>query len=161
MSIASSDLRNYYDNDSIKTTLSSDKLSNKETLQCKICFDNPGVNSQYVVLSCNHVFHVNCLAENHVHDVYKYPFIDEEYFGSRKCMVCNDSIQLEEILFLHTKFLKSTKDYLSSQNTAIESLENQLKLMKKDLRVAYDYRHKIDSSREKSKQIVSTITTMI
>jgi len=75
---------------------------------CKLCNNKSGQDGNFILLSCNHVFHVHCLAENHFSDIMKYSVIDNEYFNSRKCPVCLKQIETEELAFLHRKFQKST-----------------------------------------------------
>ena len=139
-----------------------DNLS-KDNFNCKIC-NNKSHNKEdrsYMILSCNHIFHIKCLAETHFKDIYNYAVIDNEYFDNRKCTVCNFQIQLEEVMYLHSKFLSSTKVLIGKHQVSIENLESQLKSIKNELRICYDYKHKLEKDREKSKQIVSILTTMI
>ena len=121
------------------------------------------VNSKdnFFILSCDHIYHIQCLAETHFEDVYKYPIIDTEYFSSRKCNICYKQLQLDEVMYLHGKYLKNTKDHIESHQNSIENFEYQLKKMKEELRVCYEYKHKLEQQREKSKQIVSILSTMI
>ena len=114
-----------------------------------------------MILSCNHIFHIECLAESHFKDVYKYPIIDNEYFSNRKCTTCSEIMQLEEVMYLHGKFLSNTKNLIKKHQTSIEHLEHQMKQIKNELRTCYDYKHKLEQEREKSKQIVSILTTMM
>lgn len=133
----------------------------KSTPTCRICENKSGRQDNYMILSCNHTFHIYCLAETHFNDVYKFHVIDSDYFGTRKCLVCDNTMQTEELMFLHSKFLNGTKDRIENHNTKIESLEAKLKDLKEDLRVCYEYKHKLEHEREKSKQIVATLMTMI
>jgi hypothetical protein len=134
-------------------------IDTKESLSCKFCFEKSGKHDNYIVLSCNHVFHIQCLAESHFNDVYKFNVIDTEYFESRKCLVCTKKLEVEELMFLHTKFLSNTKEKLQSHQTKIVSIEERIRKLKEELRVCYDYRHKLDHDRGKSKQIVTTLMT--
>jgi hypothetical protein len=136
-------------------------LSLNPSLECKMCLEKTGRCDNYIVLSCNHVFHVSCLAESQFMDVYKYHIIDSEYFGSRQCLVCSNKIQTEEMMFLHSKFLSGTKGRIESHDSQINNLEGQMKQIKEELRVCYEYKHKLEHEREKSKQIVATLMTMI
>jgi len=135
------------------------KNSNQENFTCKICSDNTSKN--YLILSCNHIFHIKCLAESHFKDIYDFPVIDSEYFDSRKCPCCTEQIQTEELMFLHGKFLSGTKKLISKHQNSIEHLESQLNQIKNELRTCYDYKHKMEKESEKSKQIVSILTTMM
>ncbi|NBO99325.1 MAG: hypothetical protein EBU90_04250 [Proteobacteria bacterium] len=151
---------NNQDTDKLITNMKGN-ASSSVTPNCRICDNKSGRQDNYMILSCNHTFHVYCLAETHFNDVYKFHVIDSEYFGTRKCLVCNKLMQTEELMFLHSKFLNGTKDRIENHNTKIESLEAKLKDIKEDLRVCYEYKHKLEHEREKSKQIVATLMTMI
>ena len=132
----------------------------KSDFYCELCKNNSSKDN-FFILSCDHIYHIQCLAETHFEDVYKYPVIDTEYFSSRKCNICYKQLQLDEVMYLHGKYLKNTKDYIERHQNSIESFEYQLKKMKEELRVCYEYKHKLEQQREKSKQIVSILSTMI
>lgn len=132
-----------------------------EKVECKICNNKSGRMDNYMILSCNHVFHVYCLAETHFSDIYKFNVIDDGYFATRKCLVCNTNLQTEELMFLHSKFLSGTKGRIEEHNESITQLEKKLQHLKDELKVCYDYRHKLEQEREKSKQIVATLMTMM
>ncbi len=132
----------------------------KSDFYCELCKNNSSKDN-FFILSCDHIYHIQCLAETHFEDVYKYPVIDTEYFSSRKCNICYKQLQLDEVMYLHGKYLKNTKDFIERHQNSIESFEYQLKKMKEELRVCYEYKHKLEQQREKSKQIVSILSTMI
>ena len=142
------------DNKSLQT-----KNSNQERFTCKSCSDTSDKN--FLILGCNHIFHIKCLAESHFKDIYEFPVIDSEYFESRVCPCCNEKLQTEELMYLHSKFLSGTKKLISKHQYSIENLENQLKHIKEELRTCYDYKHKMEKESEKSKQIVSILTTIM
>jgi hypothetical protein len=163
-----------YDNDNDSECYSIDSLNdkltqvqdyylndNKHKFTCNICNDTNGMKENYVILSCNHVFHINCLAETHFADIYKFPVLDNEYFSNRSCTSCNTKLENEEIMYLHSKFLSTTKNYIAKHQQSIEHLEYQLNQLKTELRVCYDYKHKLEAEREKSKQIVSILATCL
>ena len=133
-------------------------VSKESGYSCNICND---MNGPFIILSCNHIFHIKCLVEINFKDIYKYPIIDNEYFESRKCLACQETLPTEDLMYLHSKFLSTTKNLISKHQNSIENLENQLKQIKTELRTCYDYKHKLEQEREKSKQIVSVLTTMM
>jgi hypothetical protein len=138
------------------------KLHEDFALNCGVCkIQKQGKNDNFIVLSCNHIFHVCCLTENHFTDIMEWSIIDQEYFRTRKCTTCFKQLETEELMFLHSKFLAGTKDRLSSHDISIENLENRLKVLKEELRTCYEYKHKLEREREKSKQIVATLMTMM
>jgi len=134
---------------------------------CKICFNNNPQNElktscdNFIILSCNHTFHIKCLAEIQFNDMFKFHVIDSEYFKTRKCMVCTKQLEVEELLFLHSKFLANTKNMIETHDSSIQNLEIKLKKLKDDLRNSYEYRNKLQHERQKSKEIVATLTMMI
>jgi hypothetical protein len=139
-----------------------EKSVSKNAFYCTICNEaNEITDHAFIILSCNHIVHIKCLAETHFKDIYSYSTIDTEYFENRKCTTCNSSIQVEEMMYLHSKFLSNTKNLIQKHQTSIEDLELQLDHIKKELRICYDYKHKLEKDREKSKQIVSILTTTI
>ncbi len=139
----------------------NDRQSEIRVITCKLCLDKNTDKGNYIILSCNHIYHIKCLAEEHFNDVLKYPLIDNDYFESRKCNICLKNLQVEEMMYLHSKFLSNTKDLLDKHQLNINELENQMTKIKNDLRTCYDYKHKLEQEREKSKQIVSILSTMI
>lgn len=140
---------------------SDNRQSDIRIITCKLCLDQYNDKGNYIILSCNHIYHIKCLAEEHFKDVLKYPLIDNEYFESRKCNICLKNLQVEEMMYLHSKFLSNTKELLDKHQININNLEDQMTKIKNDLRTCYDYKHKLEQEREKSKQIVSILSTMI
>ena len=119
------ELRNMYSGKS-KDNVTDDYASSHitDSHSCNICNDQSG---PFIILSCNHIFHIKCLVEVNFKDVYKYPILDTEYFESRRCITCNENMQTEDMMYLHSKFLSSTKKLICKHQTSIENLENQLK----------------------------------
>ncbi|NDG30898.1 hypothetical protein EB118_12595 [bacterium] len=140
----------------------SESMNTESMVSCRICHDNMAIpKSNYIILGCNHTFHVLCLAEAQFTDIYKFPSIDGDYFTNRTCQVCRKPLQPEELMYLHSKFLSSTKEHIHSHDTKIGELEKQLANIKGELRVCYEYKHKLEQQREKSKQIVSILNVQI
>jgi len=140
--------------------LYSDKARD-EHLFCKIC--NNTSNDNLIILSCKHVFHVYCLASQHFKDTNanSTSIIDEGYFNNRKCTTCFKTMDKEELMFLHSKFLGSTKQKLESHQQNVETLELQFNKIREELRACYEYKQKLEVEREKSKQIVTLLMTLI
>jgi hypothetical protein len=128
---------------------------------CCACGNKSGVQDAFIILSCNHIYHVQCLTNVHFSDVSKFTSIDSEFFNTRKCPSCTKNIPYEEQMYLHSKFLSSTKDHIVKHQDAIGKLENQLQRIKDELRVCYEYKNKLEKEREKSKEIVTMLTTMM
>lgn len=158
-------LKSFFQGSSIKKNLVELQLQERErslssNICCKLCKDDIN-QSNFIILSCNHIFHISCLADIFFKDIYNYDILDEEYFDRIKCTSCFNNLELEEIMFLYSKFLSTTKSLLKNHETSIENFESQLKQIKNELRTCYDYKHKLEKQREKSKQIVSILNTLM
>lgn len=167
-------LRNFYiqenKNQKCEESITNNHHINSQNNQivCKICFNNSNSKTEsqenqdnFIILSCNHTFHIKCLAEIQFNDMFKFHVIDSEYFKTRKCMVCNKCLGVEELLFLHSKFLANTKKSIDDHEISIKNLELKLKNLKDELRSNYEYRNKLQHEREKSKEMVANLTMMI
>ena len=132
----------------------------KNSIKCNLCKNN-GENQKFIILSCNHIFHINCLVQKHFKKIYDHPMIDNEYFQSCKCDVCNVKMEIEQIMYLHSTFISNTKILLKDHDVSIVNLEDQLVQLKKELKTLYDYKHKLEIEREKSKQITNILNTLI
>ena len=107
------------------------------------------------------MFHVNCLAENHFIDIYNHDSLNNEYFNKLTCQECYSIIPKDDLMHLHRKYLKDTQHLLDNHKVSIEQLEAKVKQLQFELRVCYDYKHKLDKCCEKSKEIVSILSTML
>lgn len=128
---------------------------------CNICFNKKNIKDTFIILTCGHIFHIRCLVDIHYSDASKYRIIDEDYFNSRCCLVCNNQMEMEDILYIHNKFYKSTKEYLVKQDDRIDIIDKQMSKLKEELRICYDYKQRLEQQREKSKQITVTINTLM
>jgi hypothetical protein len=158
-----SELRDFYNKSKNENDIQSDNKStsssiSKECYTCNICNETSGT---FIILTCNHIYHIKCLTESSLQDIYTYPIIDSEFLQSRKCPICDDTIQTEDMMYLHSKFLSSTKKLLSTHENSLQNLENQLRQIKIEIRSCYDYKHKLEQQREKSKQIISVLSTIM
>ena len=139
-------------NDSIFET------NDKPIVSCKICND-PSNKNNFVILSCNHVFHIQCLANLHYNVLYNFPVVDKEDFKSCICYVCRKELQMEELMYLHSKFLSCTKEKIDVHNQSILDLEEKMTTLKTELRTCYEYKHKLEKDREEAKKIIASIST--
>jgi hypothetical protein len=150
-----------YQKNDVVSECHTDESYCQDKIACKVCFNKCERADAYVILSCNHVFHIRCLAETHFNDTYKFHVIDSEYIESRRCLVCEKPLETEEILFLHSKFLNSTKSHLEMHQSKIKNLEHKFQMLKDEIKSCYEYKNKLDYDREKSKQIVNSLMTLI
>jgi hypothetical protein len=146
----------------------SEYNNDKKSITCEICFNNKIYENSkeyntdsYIILSCNHTFHISCLIEIQFNDINKFHIIDSEYINSIKCPVCNSTLEIEELLFLHSKFLANTKYSITDYNESIKELELKVKNLKNELRNCYEYKNKLQQERERSKEIITNLTMLI
>jgi hypothetical protein len=140
-------------------SLDDDSVSESTpVVSCKICNDIYN-NKDFVILSCNHIFHIQCLADLHYNLLYKFPIVDKEYFKSCICYMCRKELQMEELMYLHSKFLSCTKEKIDVHNQSIVELEEKMKSLKTELRTCYEYKHKLEKDREEAKKIIASIST--
>jgi hypothetical protein len=151
-------LKSYFKSE--KSTIDELESNGKEkpVVSCKICNDTSNKNN-FVILSCNHVFHIQCLANLHYDLLYKFPIVDKEYFKSCICYMCRKELQMEELMYLHSKFLSCTKEKIDVHNQSIVELEEKMKSLKTELRTCYEYKHKLEKDREEAKKIIASIST--
>lgn len=128
---------------------------------CNLCHNQHKIKDSFMILTCGHIFHIRCLVDSHYTDANKYGVIDEEYLTSRNCCVCSKQMEMEDILYIHNKFYKNTKEYITKQDDIIDQLDKQMTKLKEELRVCYEYKQKLEHQREKSRQITVTINTMM
>ncbi len=140
--------------DSHDSTKDKSPTSSENILHiCEYCENK--VNSKFIILDCGHIFHIKCLVENHLKDIYNYPVIDDEYFSHKVCSICKVQISREDLLFLHTKYITSTDKDIDEFTTSMNKLEEQMNNLKNEIKTCFDYKHKLQQSREKSKQIIA------
>lgn len=128
---------------------------------CNLCHNKSNIKDSFMILTCGHIYHIRCLVDSHYTDANRYGVIDEEYLGSRICSVCSKHMEMEDILYIHNKFYKNTKEYINKQDDIIVQLDKQMTKLKEELRVCYEYKQKLEHQREKSRQITVTINTMM
>ena len=137
------------------------KRQERDEHKCNLCYNKNQVKDSFMILTCGHIFHIRCLVDSHYTDANKCGVIDEEYFNSRICYVCSNQMEMEDILYIHNKFYRNTKDYIIRQDETIEKLDKQMSKLKEELRVCYEYKQKLEHQRDKSRQITVTINTMM
>lgn len=130
----------------------------KDKVICRLCQDKKSNNDQYIILSCNHVYHIRCLYNEYYNNA---PVTDKEYIESRDCLNCNEKVQPEDLMCLHSKFLNLTKDDMTVYEDTITKLEEQLRKVKNELSKSYDVRQRVQLQRDKCKQIVNTLTMLM
>ena len=137
------------------------KRQERDEHKCNICYNKSQIKDSFMILTCGHIFHIRCLVDCHYSDANRCGVIDEEFLNSRNCTVCSKQMEMEDILYIHNKFYKNTKEYIIKQDENIEQLDRQMTKLKEELRVCYEYKQKLEHQREKSRQITVTINTLM
>lgn len=121
------------------------------SLGCIMC-NNPD-NGKKVFLECNHVCHINCLVESQNKRVYNFNSIDAEFFNSCKCIACNTVLTREELKYIHSQYISNTNKIIIDYSEKMTLLTTRLDAMQTEIRACIDYKHKLEQTREKSREI--------
>lgn len=146
---------------SSQVTYKSDKneyLETNQQVNCSICNSKDSKYS-FVILSCGHIFHAKCIGELHTKN--KNNIIDKDFLLSQECNVCSKTIDTEDMMYIHSKFLKNLKTTLEDKEVGISLLNNKLSMIKEELRVHYEHKQKLENERDISKQISIVISTLL
>jgi hypothetical protein len=169
-------LHKYYAEDSVSTSSDESQVQKivkvletknehdaelKTATPCRVCHGKNEKQDNYIILSCNHVFHISCLAESNMNDNRKFQMIEDEFFNSCHCLYCDKLMLTEELVFLYSKFYNGTKHRMKHHEESIEKLEAKMKQLKDELRACYEYKYKLEQERDKSKQYVAMLMTMM
>jgi len=133
----------------------------QDTTVCQVCCGKNEKRDNFIILSCNHVFHISCLAESTMNENRKFQMIEDEFFNSCHCLHCDKLMLTEELVFLYSKFYNGTKQRMDYHEESIEKLETKMKQLKEELRACYEYKYKLERERDKSKQYVAMLMTMM
>ena len=129
---------------------------------CYKCKNGGNKNDPFMILNCGHIFHIGCLVEIHFDEFTNCGgIIDERFISNCICMVCDEQIEVEDILHMHNKFTKSTKEQLKYQSDQIDILDKQMSKLKDEMRVQLEYKQRLEDKRNKSKQITITLNNLL
>lgn len=132
----------------------------QNTFICETC-NQSSYNSQFIILNCNHIFHINCLAKIQLTNAINCQVIDNEsFFNKVKCSTCNDPLEFSEIMMIHNKFYKGTSIFINDHNKNINKLESQINVLKEEMKVCMEYKQKLEFEQQKSKQILILLNTL-
>lgn len=126
---------------------------------CNLCYNN-NLNENFIILPCSHIFHIKCLVENTLNEN-QTGIIDESFLNTRCCLVCQEKMEMEDILYIHNKFNKITNENIYTYQDDIDKLDKQMTKIKDELRICYEHQRKLEMQRNKSKQITVTINTLL
>ena len=132
----------------------------QNTFICEMC-NTSSSNSQFIILNCNHIFHIDCLAKIQLTNAKNCQIIDTEtFFNKVKCHTCNDPLESSEIMMIHNKFYKGTSDFIKNHNKTIDKLEVQINGLKEEMKTCMEYKQKLEFDQNKSKQILTLLNNM-
>lgn len=138
------------------------KKTKNVTHDCYKCKNGGNKNDPFMILNCGHIFHIGCLVEIHFDEFTNCGgIIDERFIKNCTCMVCNEQMEVEDILHMHNKFTKSTKEQLKYQSDQIDILDKQMSKLKDEMRVQLEYKQRLEDKRNKSKQITITLNNLL
>ena len=144
-------------NDPVKQTQKTKNV----THDCK-CKNGGNKNDPFMILNCGHIFHIGCLVEIHFDEFTNCGgIIDGRFIKNCTCMVCNEQMEVEDIVHMHNKFTKSTKEQLKYQSDQIDILDKQMSKLKDEMRVQLEYKQRLEDKRNKSKQITITLNNLL
>jgi hypothetical protein len=130
------------------------------TFVCETC-NMSSSNSQFIILNCNHIFHINCLAKLQLKNAINCQVIDNDsFFNKVKCSTCNDPLESSEIMMIHNKFYKGTSVFINDHNKTLNKLESQINVLKEEMKVCMEYKQKLEFEQQKSKQILTLLNTL-
>lgn len=148
--------------DRISVYENRNNFKSQDKFVCQYCNGNQnGTNLNFIILSCNHIYHVKCLADRDHSESKDYRIMDDGFFENRKCDCCQTTIEKSELIMIHTKFFKGTAENIKKHDENIIRLENQIKNLQEDLKTSIEYKQRLEYEREKSKQITSVLNTML
>jgi hypothetical protein len=126
---------------------------------CSLC-DSKN-HTQLIVLECKHSFHIKCLAEIDHDDSRNYMVLDNIFFKDRKCITCNYTIDTAELMYIHSKYTKNIKETINECDSTIKDLENQLRVVKEEMKKSFECKQNLEYSQNKSKQLIIMLNTEI
>lgn len=132
----------------------------QNTFVCEMCSTSSS-NSQFIILNCNHIFHIDCLAKIQLTDAKNCQIIDNEtFFNKVKCNTCNDQLESSEIMMIHNKFYKGTSSFIKNHNKNIDKLELQINALKEEMKTCIEYKQRLEFEQQKSKEILTLLNNM-
>lgn len=110
---------------------------NCENNNCK----SEGLES-FIVLSCNHIFHINCM-------------------NVEKCLKCNKDLNIEEKIYMNIKIKLQMKEANNRNEHNIKILEMNLQKIQREILEQNNYKKQLLDNIGISKNIIKTIGLII
>ena len=152
--------------DSIYTNDSNNNIQKSDSVikqyDCYKCKNDGNKNDSFMILNCGHIFHIKCLVEIHFDEFTNCGgIIDDKFMTKCKCMLCHELMEVEDIVHVHNKFTKSTKEQLVFQNDQLAHLDKQMSKLKDEMRTQLEYKQRLEDKRNKSNQIKITLNNLL
>ncbi len=107
---------------------------------CNIHCKN-SININFIILSCNHIFHMSCIIDT--------------------CGICNTALKNEEKIYIHINFKSQLTETINITDNKIQNLEKSLQIIKNEIFEYTNYIKSIEYNKSISKNIITTITTLL
>lgn len=130
----------------------------KNIFICEMCNKN-GDNAQYIILNCNHIYHIQCLANNQLNTAINCQIIDNTFFNNIRCN-CGELLESSEIMMIQNKFYKGTTIFIGNHDKKIDKLEDKINILKEEMKICMEYKQRLEFEQQKSKQIITMLNTM-
>lgn len=160
--------KNFYLNSIVNKNIKKfDKLKHPQKFNsvnhdCYKCKNGKNKTDPFMILNCGHIFHIGCLVEIHFSEFTNSGgIIDEKFISKCKCVLCGEQMEVEDILHMHNKFTKCTKEQLIFQTDQIDILDNKISKLKDEMRIQLEYKQRLEDKRNKSKQITITLNNLL
>jgi hypothetical protein len=149
-----------FDNIHLKSTMyKTATISN--TNICNICnhtsSSSKNFNDKFIILDCEHVFHINCIVKNHCDILNEHIIVNNKFIQKCKCTICDKQIDIEDILHIHNKYMKNTKKILNEQVSYLNNLDEKLLKIRNEMTDILEYKKQLENECDKSKRISTTL----
>ena len=143
-------------------SIQQDHLKQVKVLDCYKCKNTDNKDDKFMILNCSHIYHIGCLVESHFDKFNKFGgIIDQDFCNNCICEKCNEPMELEDIIHIHNKFTKTTKEHLKIQEDRIEILDKQMNKIKEEMRNLLEYKQRLEDKKNKSKQITISLNNRL
>lgn len=137
----------FSDTDTVKNTyansLSTLTVSESSTYEsvCNMCMQK--IQSGNFTLSCNHAYHIQCLAKSHVSET-----------CDKLCPVCDKKLDYAEISFIHTKYYNGTDHDIETIKSDIVDVQDRMNVLQCEYDALVEKKQQLDHEKEKSRKII-------
>ena len=111
---------------------------------CQIC--NKTQSDNFIILNCNHTFHINCLANYHIGP-----------YNQRSCAYCKNYIDDIELKYLHNKFCDNVNKNIININEKLDKLKAKIKKIQESIRQTEHHKQELILEQRRSQAIFELI----